>query len=207
MKNLRGRILKLSTITRYGLSALSDLCAHYKNDPVSVNDIAMRQKIPVNYLERLFSNLRKAEILISVRGAQGGYKLARPADKITISEIMRALGEPVIFGNCQTENGCENANLCPAFDLWKRVKNSVDEILTNIKVYSTLGETVTFDESDTHKSLADYVSKINSFTTSESKTVEGTTYNYTHYYLLRIDKRKYKRSRKKFNQGKSIKKI
>ncbi len=123
--------MKLSTITRYGLSALSDLCAHYKNDPVSVNDIAMRQKIPVNYLERLFSNLRKAEILISVRGAQGGYKLARPADKITISEIMRALGEPVIFGNCQTENGCENANLCPAFDLWKRVKNSVDEILNN----------------------------------------------------------------------------
>ncbi len=121
--------MKLTTTTRYGLMALSDLCAHSETEPVCVNEVASRQNIPVNYLERIFAKLRRAEILTSVRGAQGGFKLAKPAEKITISEIMNALGENVIFGNCQTENGCENANLCPTFELWRRVKNSIDEIL------------------------------------------------------------------------------
>ena len=84
----------------------------------------------MNYLEQLFRKLRTAGLLESVRGAQGGYYLARGADEITIAEILQALGEPFIFGSCQTEQGCENAPSCPTFNLWRRVKGSVDEILT-----------------------------------------------------------------------------
>ncbi len=121
--------MKLSTTARYSLRAMSDLCVHLHSGPVSASDIAYRQNIPVNYLEQLFGKLRRGGILESVRGAQGGYLLARPANEITIAEILQALDEPFIFGSCQTEKGCENAVTCPTFNLWRRVKGSVDEIL------------------------------------------------------------------------------
>ena len=123
-------IMKLSTTARYGLKAMSDLCVHSQNfEPVSVSDIASRQKIPVNYLEQLFSKLRRGGLLESVRGAQGGYFLSKPANEITVTNILEALGEPFIFGSCQTEKGCENSPTCPTFNLWRKVKGSVDEIL------------------------------------------------------------------------------
>ena len=121
--------LRLSTTARYSLRALSDLCSRSDNQPVSVSDIASRQNIPVTYLEQILAKLRRGGILDSVRGAQGGYILARPAGKITVAEILQALGEPVIFGSCQTDKGCENAVTCPTFNLWRKVKGSVDEIL------------------------------------------------------------------------------
>ena len=121
--------MRLSTTARYSLRALSDLCTHSHDEPVSVSDIASRQNIPVNYLEQLFRKLRYGGILDSVRGAQGGYRLARPAGEITIAGILQALDEPFIFGSCQTEKGCENAPTCPTFNLWRKVKGSVDEIL------------------------------------------------------------------------------
>ena len=121
--------LRLSTTARYSLRALSDLSSSPNNEPVSISGIASRQNIPVTYLEQIFGKLRRGGILESVRGAQGGYMLARPANDITISEILQALGEPVIFGSCQTEKGCENAVTCPTFNLWRKVKGSVDEIL------------------------------------------------------------------------------
>lgn len=121
--------MKLSTAARYGLRALSDLCTHSDKEPVSVSDIASRQNIPVNYLEQLFAKLRKSGLLESVRGAQGGYRLAKSSAEISISDILNALGEPVIWGSCQTDKGCENAVTCPTFNLWRKVKGSVDEIL------------------------------------------------------------------------------
>ncbi len=123
--------MRLSTTARYGLRAMSDLCLALDktNVPVSVSDIATRQNIPVNYLEQLFGKLKRGGLLESVRGAQGGYLLARPAEKISIADILNALGEPFIFGSCQTDKGCENAVTCPTFNLWRRVKGSVDEIL------------------------------------------------------------------------------
>ena len=121
--------MRLSTTARYSLRALSDLCSCHDGEPVSVSDIALRQNIPVTYLEQIFGKLRRGGILESVRGAQGGYMLSRPANEITIAEILQALGEPVIFGSCQTEKGCENAVTCPTFNLWRKVKGSVDEIL------------------------------------------------------------------------------
>ena len=123
--------MKLSQAARYGLKAMSDLCECLERtkNPVSVSEIASRQKIPVNYLEQLFGKLKRASLLESVRGAQGGYLLAKPAEEISIADILNALGEPFIFGSCQTKKGCENAVTCPTFNLWRRVKGSVDEIL------------------------------------------------------------------------------
>ena len=140
--------LKLSTTARYGLRAMSDLCIHStNNNPVRVNDIALRQNIPVNYLEQLFGKMRRAGLLESVRGAQGGYKLARAASQITISDILAALGEPFIFGSCQTDKGCENAVTCPTFKLWQKVKGSVDEILDSTTLEDIADEKISLLES------------------------------------------------------------
>jgi Rrf2 family iron-sulfur cluster assembly transcriptional regulator len=98
---------------------------------VAVGDIARRQDIPLNYLEQLFVRLRRGDLVKSVRGAQGGYILARPAGEITVAEIVRALGEPIAVGDCQTDAGCRNAPRCPTYGLWRRLKNSVDDILEN----------------------------------------------------------------------------
>ena len=140
--------VRLSSTARYGLRAMSDLSTHSHNsEPVCVSDIASRQNIPVNYLEQLFRKLRTAGLLESVRGAQGGYYLARKADEITIADILQALGEPFIFGSCQTEKGCENAPSCPTFSLWRRVKGSVDEILTTTTLADIVDEKITLLES------------------------------------------------------------
>ena len=140
--------MKLSSTARYGLRAMSDLCSHSRNsEPVPVSDIASRQNIPVNYLEQLFGKLRRGGLLESVRGAQGGYLLARKAGEITIADILQALGEPFIFGSCQTEKGCENAPACPTFSLWKKVKGSVDEILESTTLEDIVDERITLLES------------------------------------------------------------
>ena len=121
---------------------MSDLCTHSHNSvPVPVSDIALRQNIPVNYLEQLFGKLRE-----SIRGAQGGYILARGADEITIADILQALGEPFIFGSCQTDKGCENAVTCPTFNLWRKVKGSVDEILESTTLEDIVDEKITLLE-------------------------------------------------------------
>lgn len=128
--------MKLSTATRYGLRALSYLSAVEKDGPVAVGEIARRQKIPLNYLEQLFAKLRRGRLIKSVRGAQGGYILARSADEITVADIFRALGEPIAFGDCQTDAGCCNVPDCSTYELWRRVKSSVDDILES----TTLGD-------------------------------------------------------------------
>ena len=138
--------MKLSTTTRYGLRALSDLCTQNKDGPVAVSDIAKRQDIPANYLEQLFAKLRRGNILRSVRGAQGGYFLARPAEEITIAEVVHALGEPIAFGDCQTEAGCDQASTCPTFHLWRRVKDSIDEILTTTTLEALVRDKTLLEE-------------------------------------------------------------
>ena len=134
--------MRLSTAARYGLRAMSDLCANFEASkiPVPVSGIASRQNIPVNYLEQLLGKLKRGGLLESVRGAQGGYLLARPSDEISVADILDALGEPVIFGSCQTEKGCVNAVTCPTFNLWRRVKGSVDEILESTKLKDIAAE-------------------------------------------------------------------
>ncbi|MDR1874656.1 MAG: Rrf2 family transcriptional regulator [Synergistaceae bacterium] len=123
--------MKLTTVTRYGLRALSDLTVWESEGPVAVSDIARRQDIPSSYLEQLFAKLRRGHLIKSVRGAQGGYVLSRPAGQITVAEIIRALGESIAFGDCQTEAGCRNTSDCSTYELWQKLKGSVDEILEN----------------------------------------------------------------------------
>lgn len=83
--------MKVSTRGRYGLRALVDLAVNAGEDPVSLVQVATRQNISLNYLEQVFGTLRKAGIVISIKGAGGGYKLAKLATEITVKDVLEAL--------------------------------------------------------------------------------------------------------------------
>ena len=83
--------MKLSTKGRYGLRAIVDLASNSQDGAVCISSIAQRQNLSESYLEQLMSLLRKAGIIESVRGAGGGYRLARPPEQISVGEILRAL--------------------------------------------------------------------------------------------------------------------
>ena len=83
--------MRLSTRGRYGLKAMYQLACHYGEGPISLNSIAEEQDLSENYLEQLVATLRKEGLLNSVRGAQGGYMLAKPPEDITVGNILRTL--------------------------------------------------------------------------------------------------------------------
>ena len=87
--------MKLSTKGRYAMIALTDLAAQGPDRLISLSEIAERQDISLAYLEQLFVKLRRAEIVESVRGPGGGYRLARPIEQIRIAEILEAVDETV----------------------------------------------------------------------------------------------------------------
>lgn len=87
--------MKLSTKGRYAMVALADLALQPDNALLSLAEISKRQDISLPYLEQLFVKLRRADLVVSVRGPGGGYKLARPASEIRVSDIMGAVDETV----------------------------------------------------------------------------------------------------------------
>jgi Rrf2 family iron-sulfur cluster assembly transcriptional regulator len=87
--------MKLSTKGRYAMVALADLALQGADEPVSLSDIARRQDLSLPYLEQLFVKLRRADLVESVRGPGGGYRLARPASEIRIAQVLGAVDETV----------------------------------------------------------------------------------------------------------------
>ena len=99
--------MKLSTKGRYGVKAMVDLAIHYGGSPVSIKSISQRQNISEYYLEQLFSSLRKAKLIKSIRGAQGGYILSKNPNEITVGEVLRALeGESLLIDINEDEENC-----------------------------------------------------------------------------------------------------
>ena len=85
--------MKLSTRGRYGIHTMYDLALNGENGPQSIKAIAERGGMPEAYLEQLIAGLKRAGLVTSTRGAQGGYMLARPAEEITVGDVLRALFE------------------------------------------------------------------------------------------------------------------
>ena len=107
--------MKLSTKGRYGLRAMIDLARYSEEEPVSISSIAARQDISERYLEQLVGLLKKAGLVRSIRGATGGYILARSAADISVGDILRALEgslEPVKCAAFYSDEGCTAADGC-----------------------------------------------------------------------------------------------
>src|SRR5277367_1913535 len=104
----------------YALQAIFDLAANASPDPVKIAEIAKRQKIPQKFLELILASLRQGGFVESRRGADGGYRLSRPATEITVGQVL-----------AYVENGKKNARSAPdAFtDVWMRVDQAVSDII------------------------------------------------------------------------------
>ena len=114
--------MRLSTKVRYGVRAMIDLANHRDSEPVLVKAISERQGISKKYLESLLAALKAAGLVRSVRGAKGGYKLARPPERITLEEITVALDGPPVLVDCvEDPDTCERSQWCVAKDLWSEI--------------------------------------------------------------------------------------
>jgi len=120
--------MKLSTKGRYAVTAMADIALHSKGRHLALAEISERQKISLAYLEQLFGKLRRAGLVLSMRGPGGGYSLARPADEITVSQIMAAVEEKLQATQCTGEvgEGCAVAGTrCLTHNLWERLSAHV----------------------------------------------------------------------------------
>ena len=124
----KGERMKLSTRAKYGLRALIDLGLHSGQEAVSIQSIAGRQNISVSYLEQLMAKLKRAGIVESTRGAQGGYRLGKPENEISVGDILRVLEGSLDAVDCPGNspiNTCESSDLCVAKYVWKRINDSI----------------------------------------------------------------------------------
>jgi Rrf2 family cysteine metabolism transcriptional repressor len=129
--------MKLSTKGRYGARAMLDLALNYNEaeGPVALNAIAERQSISEEYLEQIFSLLRKSSLVESVRGAQGGYRLGRPAGKITVGDILRVLEgslSPVDYIEEDRPSPEEQIEEYVMKDVWRKMRDSINEAVDSI---------------------------------------------------------------------------
>ena len=124
--------MKLSTKGRYGVKAMVDLAIHYGESPISIKSISQRQGISEYYLEQLFSALRKAKLIKSIRGAQGGYVLNKLPEEITVADIMEVLEGPIEISDCVEGTTCNNGNCCATRLVWQKIKTSVEDVTTSV---------------------------------------------------------------------------
>lgn len=126
--------MKLSTKGRYGLRALLDLAVYAGNGHQPLNAIAERQNMSVSYLEHLFSLLKKAGFVRSVKGAQGGYMLGRPADRMRVGDVLRALeGELSLVDDEPVEHSGEDAlSRCIRQMVWNEVDERINRLVDGI---------------------------------------------------------------------------
>ena len=130
--------MKLSTKGRYGVVAMYDLAMHFGEGPISLKNVAVRQQISEHYLEQLMGQLRKAGLVKSTRGAQGGYILVKKPSEITVGDIIRVMEGPIAPVDCllhddpETEGYCPKREKCVTRGVWQKVGESIANVLDAI---------------------------------------------------------------------------
>ena len=133
--------MKLSTKGRYGLKAMFELSLHQHNGPVPLKVIAKNQSISEQYLEQIFSGLRKAKLITSIRGAQGGYLLSKEPHEIRVGDILTALEGPVSLSECLIdEDVCCNSNKCVTKSVWEKIKKGIEDVIYAITLQDMIND-------------------------------------------------------------------
>lgn len=135
--------MRISTKGRYGLRAIIDIAAHSDKGQIPIKEVSKRQGISDNYLEQIIFPLKKAGIVQSVRGSQGGYFLARPAKEITAGEVLRVLEGDLAPVECLangTDVHCNRAKNCPTLSLWIRLKDAINEVVDSVSIQDLVDE-------------------------------------------------------------------
>ena len=126
--------MRLTTKGRYAVTAMLDLALHANSGPVSLADISGRQDISLSYLEQLFAKLRRQELVRSVRGPGGGYRLSREREDIFVAQIIDAVNESVDATGCGGSSDCQQGEVCLTHHLWCGLSKQIHNFLSQISL-------------------------------------------------------------------------
>lgn len=126
--------MKISTRGRYALRLMLDLALAPKDEYITIKSIAARQDISEKYLEQIITTLSRTGYVKSIRGAQGGYKLAKPAEEYTVGMILRLIEGSLVPVACMEDdpNQCPRSSMCVTLDVWKQIDDAVNNVVDNI---------------------------------------------------------------------------
>lgn len=126
--------MRLTTKGRFAVTAMADLAERHGRGPVTLASIGERQKISLSYLEQLFGKLRKHNIVIAVRGPGGGYYLARPANLISVADIIVAVDEQIDATKCGGKADCDDNKQCSTHDLWMGLNEVLHKYMAEVSL-------------------------------------------------------------------------
>lgn len=126
--------MRLSTKGRYAVTAMMDIALHQRVGPVTLADISQCQGISLSYLEQLFARLRKSGLVEGVRGPGGGYRLAKPADQISVADIIQSVDERLDMTKCGGKGNCSQGQKCLTHQLWFELSCNLYRFLSSIKL-------------------------------------------------------------------------
>ncbi len=126
--------MRLTTKGRYAVTAMLDLAIHYDRGAVALSEVSTRQGISLSYLEQLFAQLRRRDLVVSTRGPGGGYSLKRSPYEISVAQIIDAIEEHIDATQCGGLKNCQDDNLCLTHFLWQDLSVQIRNFLTNISL-------------------------------------------------------------------------
>ena len=134
--------MKLSTKGRYGLKAIIDIGLYENAGSVSISDIAKRESISENYLEKLARLMKSSGLIQSKRGARGGYVLAKDASNISVGDVLRSLEGDIRLVDCNGKDNtdCNQVDKCVTKDIWQILNDSVSKAVDNIKLSDVINK-------------------------------------------------------------------
>ncbi len=146
--------MKISTKGRYGLRILIDLAMHDPGKPRMLRDIAASQQISEKYISRLVIDLRRAKLVRSVRGVNGGFHLAKRPDEITLLQVLETMEGPLSVVECvRSPEKCKRQTLCPARNIWTQLNDGIRELTRNITLDDILNA---YRQHNADLGIADY---------------------------------------------------
>jgi len=139
--------MRLTSKGRYAVSAMVDLNKNREHGPVTLASISERQFISLSYLEQLFRRLREEGLVTSVRGPGGGYKLAKPASEIVVTEIITAVNESIRTTLCEdADRGCHQGSRCDTHQLWNALGRHIYRFLDTITLEDVCQKNIYLDK-------------------------------------------------------------
>ena len=142
--------MKISTKGRYAVRMMLDLAEHGEGRYVALKEIAERQGLSKKYLEQIVTILNKSDFLMTNRGFQGGYKLAKTPDKYTVGEILRLTEGSLAPVSCleHQPNQCSRASVCPTLFIWKGLGDVINNYLDSITLQDVLDKQIEIYSND-----------------------------------------------------------
>jgi Rrf2 family iron-sulfur cluster assembly transcriptional regulator len=137
--------MRLTTKGRFAVTAMLDLALRHQRGPVTLAGIGQRQNISLSYLEQLFGKLRRHALVESVRGPGGGYRLARPTEKVSVADIVLAVDEPLDATQCSGMENCQDDKRCMTHNLWATLNEKLYEYLSSVTLQDLVNEQLAKD--------------------------------------------------------------